>query len=68
MNDAPKDEAPPPEAAKPEAAPEPEHKWEYRTEFKITGRMREVIELTIKAVEAEKDVLRRKLEKLTYGS
>ncbi len=45
----------------------PEVKWEYRSEFKIHTRMKEMIGLTIEASEQELSVLRRKLEKLTYG-
>lgn len=43
-------------------------KWERRETFRINERMKEVIGLTIKASEAELAVLRRKLDKLTYGS
>ena len=62
-NEDQKPEEPTPETAQPEPP-----KWEYRNEFKITGRMRDVVGLTIKATEAELAVLRRKLNKLTYGS
>lgn len=43
-------------------------KWEHRTTFKINDRMKEVIEMTIRVTESELTVLRRKLQKLTYGS
>lgn len=65
MADETKDQA---EEAKPEEPAAPKHVWEQRNEFKINGRMREVVNLTISATEAELAVLRRKLEKLTYGS
>jgi len=44
--------------------------WEHKKlkDFKIHGHMKDVIKQTIKASEAELKVLRRKLEKLTYGS
>lgn len=42
-------------------------KWEHR-EFKIHGKMQEVVNLSIKATEAEIAALKRKLEKLQYGS
>jgi hypothetical protein len=42
--------------------------WEHKTEFGINTKMREVIGLTISAVESEVKVLKRKLEKLQYGS
>ena len=60
------------EAASPEDSTqeptEPRFNWEYRTEFRINQQMREVIGLTKKVVEGEIDRLRRKVEKLTYGS
>ena len=46
----------------------PPFEWEYRTEFRITTQMREMLNLTKKVTEAEIDRLRRKLNKLTYGS
>lgn len=42
--------------------------WQYKEEFAINTKMREVIGLAIKASEAEIGTLRRKLDKLTYGS
>jgi hypothetical protein len=51
-----------------ETPPEPRFNWEYRTEFRINQQMREVVGLTKKVVEGEIDRLRRKVEKLTYGS
>ena len=43
-------------------------KWEFKQEFAINTKMREVIGLAVKASEAEISMLRRKLDKLTYGS
>lgn len=47
--------------------PEDNPQWEYREEFKIHARMKEVVRLTISAAEAELAAARRKLEKLSYG-
>ena len=46
----------------------PQANWEYRQEFGIVTKMREAINLTKTATESELAVLRRKLERLTYGS
>jgi hypothetical protein len=62
------------EAKAPEATPEEEKQepqppnWEFKKEFAINKRMREVAHLTISAAESELVLLRRKLEKLHYGS
>jgi len=42
--------------------------WEYREEFGIVTKMREAIKLTKVATESELALLRRKLERLHYGS
>ena len=42
--------------------------WEQRSELKITGKMREVVKMTISATNSEIAALRRKIERLTYGS
>ncbi len=42
--------------------------WEHKTEPGIHNKMREIIHLSISASEAEIKVLKRKLEKLQYGS
>lgn len=42
--------------------------WEFRKEFRINTQMREMLNLTRKVTELEIDRLRRKVEKLTYGS
>jgi hypothetical protein len=58
------DETPKPE----EAAKKPEPpKWEYKTDFAITDKMRDVIKQTIKVSEMESEMLRKKLDRLTYG-
>ncbi len=57
---------PAPEAQ--EAPKPPPPQWEYRTNMKVTGRMAEVVKLTIDVSKGEVNRLRRQLEKLTYGS
>jgi hypothetical protein len=47
---------------------QPAFDWERKDRFRILGEMRKVVNLTISATEAELTVLRRKLNKLTYGS
>jgi hypothetical protein len=49
-----------------ETPPEPP-KWEYRTEFKIHGQMRTVVEKALEFAEKERESLLRKLDRLTYG-
>jgi hypothetical protein len=62
------DETNPVEEIKAEPAKEePQAQWEYKTEFAITGRMKELVHKTIEATEAELAMLRRKLDRLTYG-
>lgn len=46
----------------------PKINWEYKERFPIHDRMTEVLNLAIKASEAELSGLRRKLDKLQYGS
>ena len=46
----------------------PKATWEYKEEFGINTRMREILEETKKVCEAQIEQYRRKLEKLTYGS
>ena len=71
MSDDPKQEPtveePQPEEVKSEEAP-PQATWEYRTEFRINQEMREVVQATIKVAQTQIDMLRRKVEKLQYGS
>jgi len=68
------DETTPPEppavetdAPPPEEAPEPP-RWEYKTEFGIHSKMRDVIGKTIDVTVSEIDKLKLKLDKLTYGA
>jgi len=42
--------------------------WKYKTEFGLVGELRKVVLLTKQATEMELEGLRRKLERLTYGS
>jgi len=42
--------------------------WEYKEEFGIVREMKKVVNLTKQATELELEGLRRKLERLTYGS
>jgi len=69
------EEAKPAEEAKPESAPEGKEaeapkppEWEYKTDFNITIQMKEIVGKTIEVSEKELENLRRKLERLTYGS
>lgn len=50
-----------------EKPPEPP-KWEYRTEMRINREMRNIVAATIKVSQAQIDLLKRKIEKLQYGS
>ena len=49
-----------------EQTPPPE--WKYKEEFGIVTHLREVVKATKGATELELAELRRKLERLTYGS
>ena len=63
----PEAQASPPEAeAQAQANPQPE--WEYRKNFKIVDKMKNIVNLTIDVTRAEQARLRRQIEKLTYGS
>jgi hypothetical protein len=42
--------------------------WQYRKTLKINQKMANVVNLTIDAARAEIKTLRRKVDKLTYGS
>lgn len=55
-----------PPAEKPEE--KPRAVWEKRTEFRINQQMKSLVEATIKVTEAQIALLRRKVEKLQYGS
>jgi hypothetical protein len=65
MSDEKKTETPAAEGIPPET---PQANWEYKEKFKIHEDMKEVVNLTISASQMELKHLRRKLEKLTYGS
>jgi hypothetical protein len=56
------------EEKKPEDEPKKGPTWEQRTDFRINKQMREVVGMTISATQAQITLLRRKLEKLQYGS
>jgi len=45
----------------------PKAEWEYKTNFKINDQMKDIIQKTIKVSEMEVDMLRKKLDRLTYG-
>jgi hypothetical protein len=47
---------------------QPQHEWKYQESFPIYGRMKQLINLTIKATEQQLVADRRKLRKLQYGS
>ena len=55
-------------AATPEQPGPPRAQWEYRTEFRIVKEMKVIIHKSIEASESELELLRRKLDKITYGS
>jgi hypothetical protein len=42
--------------------------WQYRHTLKINQRMAEVVKLAIEASKMEISMLRRKVDKITYGS
>jgi hypothetical protein len=50
----------------PPATPPPQ--WEYRTNFKVNDRMKDIVNLSIEVSKAEIKRLRKKIDKLTYGS
>lgn len=53
----------------PEAPPAPEPlKWERRTEMRICKEMQEIVKATISVSQKQIDLLKRKIEKLQYGS
>lgn len=62
----PEEVAPEPEPATEQRPPRPT--WEYKSEFRIVTEMKIVIHKTIEVSEAELSGLRRKLDKITYGS
>ncbi len=48
--------------------PRDKAEWSYKRTFGINEEMKKVIGLTISATQSEVTALRRKLDKLTYGS
>jgi hypothetical protein len=52
----------------PMVAPCPPGVWQYRRSLKINQRLIHVCNLAIDATKSEIGVLRRKIDKLTYGS
>jgi hypothetical protein len=46
----------------------PAPEWNYKEEFGIVSQLKQVVQATQKASELELAELRRKLERLTYGS
>lgn len=46
----------------------PPPEWNYKEEFGIVTQLKQVVKATQKATEMELAELRRKLERLTYGS
>jgi hypothetical protein len=51
-----------------ENADPPRAQWQFKNEFGIHTKLKEVVRGTIEVSNAELDLLRRKLDKLTYGS
>jgi hypothetical protein len=45
----------------------PKLSWEHKTEFGINTKMKEILKLTLSAAQAERDRLKKKLDKLQYG-
>lgn len=48
--------------------PNPPPKWERRETMKATEQLKEIVKLSIEVSRVEVSRLRRKIEKLTYGS
>lgn len=46
----------------------PKPEWKYKEEFNIVGNLRKAVTAAKEASEKDLVVLRRRLEKLTYGS
>lgn len=72
MSIEPKEETPTQEGGQPKSEGSetngPSATWEYRQDLRINETMREIIKLTQAVAQSEIDRLRRKVEKLTYGS
>jgi len=58
-------EEPKVEEAKAEGPKPPE--WEYKKDFKINEKMRDIVQKTITVSEAQIEFYRKKLDRLTYG-
>jgi len=57
-----------PEATEPPEETPPAPKWEYKTEFGINEKMKSVVDKAITLTASQIEDLRRKLDRLTYGS
>lgn len=67
-NPAPETAVPGEPSPKPGMPPRDKAEWSYKRTFGINEEMKKVIGLTISATQSEVTGLRRKLDKLTYGS
>lgn len=56
------------EEKKDEEPTKPKPEWVHKKEFRIVGELRNVVGLAKDASEKEVAALRRKLDRLTYGS
>jgi hypothetical protein len=52
----------------PDEKQDPPSEWKYKEEFGIVTKLKEAVKATAIASEKELTDLRRKLERLTYGS
>jgi hypothetical protein len=43
-------------------------KWEYKTDFQIVQELKKVLAAAKEAAEKQRDELKRKLDKIQYGS
>lgn len=66
MSDEPEVPETPEEPPKFEEKPPPT--WEYKTEFGIHTKLKDVVSKTIDVTATEIEVLKKKLDRLTYGS
>jgi hypothetical protein len=62
------DEKTPDKTLEEPATEEPKAQWEYKRDFKVVSEMRTIVTAARGAAEKELAQLRRKLDKLTYGS
>lgn len=56
-----------PDDAEADGPVKPKLSWEHKTEFGINTKMKEILKLTLAAAQAERDRLKKKLDKLQYG-